>query len=55
NIVTFRITSFVGLLLGSVNMINWFILNRDFWWLGVLHLPLFLLAVLAISLKKFRI
>lgn len=51
NLVTFRITSFAGLLFGSMNMVQWFMLNREFWWLGVLHLPLFILAVLAISLK----
>jgi hypothetical protein len=51
NVVTFRITRFVGLLFGGMNMINWFILNREFWWLGVLHLPLFLLAILALFLK----
>jgi len=51
NVVTFRITRFVGLLFGGMNMINWFILNREFCWLGVLHLPLFLLAILALFLK----
>ena len=51
NVVTFRITSFVGLLYGIMNMINWFILNNEFWWLGVLHLPLFLLAIIALFLK----
>jgi len=51
NVVTFRLTSFVGLLYGIMNMINWFILNNEFWWLGVLHLPLFLLAIIALFLK----
>lgn len=55
NIVTFRITRFVGLLFGCMNMITWFILDRGHWWLGILHLPLFLLAVLAIFMKSRKI
>lgn len=52
NIVTFRISRFVGLLFGCMNMITWFILDRGYWWLGILHLPLFLLAVLAMFMKS---
>jgi hypothetical protein len=51
NMATLRITSFVGFYFGVVNMITWFILNTDFWWMGVLHLPLFLISSFGLLLS----
>ena len=52
NMITLRITSFVGLLFGILNMITWFILNTNFWWMGILHLPLLIISCVGLVLSK---
>ena len=52
NGITLRITSFVGLLFGILNMITWFILNTNFWWMGILHLPLLIISCVGLVLSK---
>jgi len=54
NLATLRVTSFVGLLIGVLNMISWFGINPLAWWMGVLHIPLVLISlyVFIISLKS---
>jgi hypothetical protein len=42
-----RISSFVGLLFGAVNMIMWFVMEPWGWWMGVLHIPLVVLSIYA--------
>ncbi len=44
NLTTLKVTGFIGLLFGVINMIVWFILNRELWWMGVLHLPLLVIS-----------
>ena len=45
---TLSVISFVGLLFGVINMGVWFVLNPGDWWMGVLHLPLVILAALGL-------
>lgn len=54
NMATLRVTSFVGLIIGLYNMLNFFIRPGRNWWNGVLHLPLLTISLygLIISLKK---
>ncbi|MCL2378657.1 MAG: hypothetical protein FWC77_05975 [Defluviitaleaceae bacterium] len=42
---TLSVMSYVGLLFGIMNMVTWFGINRDNWWMGVLHLPLLVISV----------
>jgi len=52
NKMTLRITAFVGFLFGILNMITWFILNTDFWWMGIVHLPLLIISFIGLILSK---
>jgi hypothetical protein len=52
NKVTLRITSFVGLLFGIINMLTWFVLNTEFWWMGIIHLPLLINSIVSLFLSK---
>jgi hypothetical protein len=47
NLAVLRISSFAGMLFGTVNMITWFVLEPWGWWMGVLHLPLVVLSIYA--------
>jgi len=42
---TLSIMSYAGLIFGIMNMITWFGINRDNWWMGVLHLPLLVISL----------
>jgi hypothetical protein len=50
----FSIISFVGLYFGVMNMLTWFILQNQNWWMGVLHLPLFILSIYSLILCKYE-
>lgn len=52
NDVTLRITSFIGLIFGIVNMITWFALNTAYWWMGIVHLPLLIISLTGLILSK---
>lgn len=52
NKVTLRMTSFVGLLFGIMNMLTWFVLNTKFWWMGIVHLPLLITSIVGVILSK---
>jgi hypothetical protein len=50
---THFITAFVGFIFGIFNIMNWFILQPVFWWMGILHMPLILLSLYSfIVLRK---
>jgi len=53
NIPVLRVMSFVGLYYGILNMMTWFWMNTEFWWMGVVHLPLLInsAAGLIVSLR----
>jgi hypothetical protein len=45
NPTVLRVSSFVGILLGAVNMVVWFVIEPWGWWMGVLHLPLLSISI----------
>jgi hypothetical protein len=51
NPTVMRISSFVGMLIGGVNMIVWFVMETWGWWMGVLHIPLVVLSIYAFVLS----
>jgi hypothetical protein len=51
NLVTFRISAFVGTMFGVMNAISWFALDPSMWWMGVLHVPLLLVSLLCFVLS----
>jgi len=52
NIVTLRITSLLGVIMGFWNVLVNFLFNFDiFWWFGVLHLPLVIISIYALILS----
>ena len=42
---TFSVISYVGFIFGLLNMMTWFVLQIDNWWMGVLHLPLVIISL----------
>ena len=48
---TLRITGFVGVVLGTINTLDWFVLKPAYWWMGVLHLPLLINSSLCFILS----
>lgn len=51
NLTTLRVTGFVGLLIGLGNMWLEFLYLPALWWVGVLHLPLVVTAVVGLILS----
>lgn len=49
---TFYIVSFIGLIFAIMNMLTWFILQSQNWWMGVLHLPLLMLSTYGLILCR---
>lgn len=41
---TLSVISYVGFVFGLLNMATWFGMQRENWWMGVLHLPLLILS-----------
>jgi hypothetical protein len=50
-----RLMSFVGIIFGLVNIITWFVISPEGWWMGILHLPLLLISIygFVLSLDRF--
>lgn len=42
---TLSVISYVGFIFGLLNMMTWFGLQIENWWMGVLHLPLMILSI----------
>lgn len=51
NLTTLRVTSFVGLLIGLGNLWLEFLYLPALWWVGVLHLPLVVIAIVGLILS----
>lgn len=41
---TLSIISYVGFIFGLLNIMTWFVMQTENWWMGVLHLPLVILS-----------
>jgi hypothetical protein len=50
NLVTMRVSAFIGVIFGVINTITWFVLDPSMWWMGVLHVPLLLISLLCFVL-----
>lgn len=50
----FRVTSYVGIVFGIMNMLTWFVFLTRYWWMGIMHLPLILISLICflVSLSK---
>jgi len=48
--LAYRITAFNALLYGLINMMSWF--DPTAWWMGVLHIPLLALSIVALILVR---
>jgi hypothetical protein len=46
------VVSFVALGFGLLNMVSWFVLEPQNWWMGVLHTPLMVLSVYGLILAR---
>jgi hypothetical protein len=55
NRAVLRVSSFVGIIYGAVNMLTWFVLKPSGWWMGVLHLPLVAISIYAFVLAHRRV
>ncbi|HVJ50660.1 hypothetical protein [Desulfitobacterium sp.] len=42
---TLSVISYVGFIFGLLNMMTWFAIRTENWWMGVLHLPLVILSI----------
>jgi len=52
NLVTLRVTSLTGLVIGFYNVLtNFILLPNQLWWNGVLHIPLIILSAYALALS----
>jgi len=54
NPAVLRVSSFVGILLGVINLIVWFAVESWGWWMGVLHIPLVVISIYAFVLGHTR-
>ncbi|WP_156231773.1 hypothetical protein [Corynebacterium occultum] len=52
---TLSVISFAGLGFGLFNMLTWFLLNPESWWMGVLHLPLLILSLSGLVIARWSI
>jgi hypothetical protein len=53
NIWLLRVTSFVGMIFGIINVLMWFVFQTEFMWVGVLHIPLLVISVYGFLLSIF--
>ena len=55
---TLSIISYVGLVFAALNLVTWFGIQPESWWMGILHLPLLAISILGLLLsdraKKIR-
>jgi len=50
NTTTMRLTSYVGIMFGVTNEVEWFILNPSMWWMGIMHIPLITISIYAFAI-----
>jgi hypothetical protein len=46
------VVSYVGFIFGLMNMLTWFGMQSENWWMGVLHLPLLILSLYGLVVTK---
>jgi hypothetical protein len=50
SLATMRVTSYVGIMFGVTNEVEWFILNPSMWWMGIMHVPLITISFYALAI-----
>ena len=55
NLAVLRVSSFVGIIFGVVNLVTWFLVMPEGWWMGVLHIPLLAISIYAFVLGHTRV
>jgi len=45
-----RVTSYVGIMFGATNEVEWFVLHPSMWWMGIMHIPLITISLYAFAL-----
>jgi hypothetical protein len=50
NQTTMRVTSYVGIMFGVTNEVEWFVLNPSMWWMGIMHIPLITISIYAFAI-----
>jgi len=50
NRTTMRVTSYVGIMFGAINEVNWFVLYPSMWWMGMMHVPLITISLYAFAM-----
>jgi hypothetical protein len=50
NKATMRVTSYVGIMFGATNEVEWFVLNPSMWWMGIMHIPLITVSLYAFAI-----
>jgi hypothetical protein len=50
NQATMRVTSYIGIMFGATNEVEWFILNPSMWWMGIMHIPLITISLYAFAI-----
>lgn len=46
------VVSYVGLIFGLLNMVTWFCMQTENWWMGILHLPLLTLSFYGLIIAR---
>lgn len=49
------VVSYVGFMFGLLNMMTWFIMQSQNWWMGILHLPLLILSFYGLIIARYKI
>ena len=56
NLATLRVTSFVGMIIGTINILMALGLYSGYpWWMGVLHIPLFSISIYAFVISFIKV
>jgi hypothetical protein len=50
-----RVTSFIGIMFGVTNEVEWFFLNPSMWWMGIIHIPLISISIYAFAITFARV
>lgn len=50
NHTTMRVTSYVGIMFGATNEVEWFVLHPSMWWMGIMHIPLITISLYAFAI-----
>lgn len=47
-----RVTSYIGIMFGATNEVEWFVLHPSMWWMGIMHIPLITISLYAFAITS---